>query len=93
MQAEINRELKQKLTINEHGRQKKITKQQAIAKRLVNDAINGKNNRFIWSYLFQREEELHGTITPEGKTAREQLDDFIQKAKARQLARKQAEND
>ncbi len=56
LQAEISRELKQKVAINENGTRKKITKRQAIVKRLVNDAINGNTPPLLWTYLLERED-------------------------------------
>jgi hypothetical protein len=92
LQAEINRELKEKVAINENGRRKKITKRQAIVKRLVNDAINGNIPRFLGSYLLEHEKELTEKITPVGDTALEQLADLTQRFRARIAARQREEN-
>jgi hypothetical protein len=40
-QTEINEELRAKITINENGRRKKITKRRAIAKQIVNKSTMG----------------------------------------------------
>ena len=37
-------EMQEKIIVKESGKQKKITKKQALAKRLVAEALNGKNS-------------------------------------------------
>lgn len=40
-ETEVNEELKAKITIQENGKRKRITKRQAVAKQLVNKAASG----------------------------------------------------
>jgi hypothetical protein len=90
LEAEFNRELKLKVSINENGRRKTITKREAIVKTLVNAAIKGANPRLLLPYLEKREQELNGPITPVGENAYEQLADLTNKLRAR-IAKREAE--
>jgi Family of unknown function (DUF5681) len=92
LQAEINRELKQKVAINENGRKKKITKRQAIVKRLINDAINGNSSRLLLSYLMECEEELTEKIIPVGRTNIEKLSDLSNRLRARLAVQQRNQN-
>ena len=92
LEDQIDLELEEKVSIEENGTRKRITKQRAIAKRMVNDAIKG-NPRYILPYLQERERkrQVAEDLTPVGETAREKLADISNKLRARIKARLEAQ--
>jgi len=55
LNTSIMKELKEPIIVNENGRQRELTKREAMVKRLVNAALAG--DRKLLPYLLDREEE------------------------------------
>jgi hypothetical protein len=86
----LSKELETKLEIKEAGKTKKVSKLEAVAKRLVTDALNG-NAKALTELL--RQLNLHFADNSEGETAQQPASEEDQALLARFIERAIAEKE
>ena len=87
----INEELDKLVTLQENGRAVKLSKREALAKRLVNQGLNGEgramNALINMDQNNMENEEQVRELTPEDRENYERLKDRIAQSKLKQLSK------
>ena len=82
----LTKELNQKVTVNENGRQKKISRMEAMVKRLVSEALQGERRSLITLIDIMRktgqmdEVEVQGLIPDNYESI---LDSFVERRQSK----------
>ena len=75
---EIQHELARRITINEEGRRKRITKGEAIAKRLVNSAVSGDPKAIPLILSEDRQHQIAAAVAgPAGASSTSEADQKV----------------